>query len=159
MPTLHEWIDCVGLPVAKCNGYRRIKGLPPLDNATSPVADQQERKVVKSNPRKCSTSGPGTAMFGLLRELGIKAPKTCDCRKIEERMNNLGVDGCRANIDELAKAMDENQSKWEWSRRYFAWAMGGWSYATHPELWGVVNPKNPFPGLIELACRRCEKCQ
>lgn len=35
MPTLQQWIDCVNLPVEKCNGYRAIKGLPPLTSAAS----------------------------------------------------------------------------------------------------------------------------
>lgn len=33
MPTLQQWIDCRGLPVDKCNAYRRHRGLPPLSES------------------------------------------------------------------------------------------------------------------------------
>ena len=33
MPTLKQWIDCVNLPVAKCNKYRERHGLDALPGA------------------------------------------------------------------------------------------------------------------------------
>lgn len=39
MPSVQEWIDCDGLPAAKCNAYRRRRGLPPIPNARLPQLD------------------------------------------------------------------------------------------------------------------------
>lgn len=37
MPTLHEWLECDGLPVAKCNAYRSRRGLPMLEGGSPAV--------------------------------------------------------------------------------------------------------------------------
>lgn len=71
-------------------------------------------------------------------------------------MDRMGLAECRGKRDELAQRMRDNLDNWTWSRQFASWAMGAWSFATHPELWDVVDPRDPFPGLIEVACRRVE---
>jgi hypothetical protein len=97
-------------------------------------------------------------MRELLHEIGIDPPAQCKCRKIMARMDEAGIAGCRGRAAEFADAMRDNQKEWEWSRRWAAWASGAAAFVTHPEFREVIDPLDPFPGLVELACRRAEKC-
>lgn len=58
MPSLTEWIDCVGLPVEKCNGYRARRGLPLLENATPAPPDHQSINNKTTTIKGCGKSIP-----------------------------------------------------------------------------------------------------
>jgi len=70
---------------------RELAALPPAD-ATLP-------------------DGPGTKLRLLLAEAGIVA-KNCNCAATETRMNNLGVEGCRTEIESVCAEIVANAKNW-----------------------------------------------
>lgn len=127
MPTLQKWIDCEGLPVAKCNGYRRHRGLPPLpDNATAPPAGSQQKPgcgksrtaaTVKQPATEVWPPGPGTELLRMYEAAGV--PSCQACKDLARRMNEWGSSGCRERLDQIvaeimprAKAWVEKNRPW-----------------------------------------------
>lgn len=55
-------------------------------------------------------TGPGTELRALLGEMGY-TPKGCNCKSTEMRMNRLGVDGCRKQLDALCCEVMKNARK------------------------------------------------
>jgi len=82
--------------------------------------------------------GPGTQLREMLAEMGFH-PKGCGCQSTEAKMNGLGADGCREQLDELCAEIVRNARKW-----------------------GLAIPKgfDPLPyvrQLVEMAIQRAEQ--
>jgi len=82
--------------------------------------------------------GPGTQLREMLAEMGF-APKGCACQTTEAKMNGLGPDGCREQLDALCGEIIRNAKKW-----------------------GLAIPKgfDPLPyvrELVEMAIERAEQ--
>lgn len=95
--------------------------------------------------------GPGTELKTLLKSLGIEQSPTCDCNGKALQMDLWGVDGCRANFDQIVQWMRDGQGRWGWKDKLLAAAM-----AVKTGLAFKLNPMDPFPALVEEAIRRAE---
>lgn len=59
-------------------------------------------------------SGPGSELWRLLSELGIRHKPTCSCLSLAERMNAWGPDGCRSARAEIVAGMKANAREYGW---------------------------------------------
>jgi hypothetical protein len=59
-------------------------------------------------------SGPGSELWRLLSELGIRHKPTCSCLGLAERMNAWGPAGCRLSRAEIVEAMRGNAKEYGW---------------------------------------------
>lgn len=95
MPTLEEWLECRGLPVAKCNAYRSRRGLPLLEDSEQAVTEQRPVQTAVVRPR--TETPPRLPMPSLLqrvrtfmvaahRHQAAGAPM-CDDVQLEARLN------------------------------------------------------------------------
>jgi hypothetical protein len=67
-------------------------------------------------------------------------------------MDLWGVDGCRANQEQIVQWMRDGQGRWGWKEKMTA--------ATKAVTTGLafkLNPLDPYPGLIDEAIRRAEE--
>lgn len=95
--------------------------------------------------------GPGTELKKILSSLGIEAGPTCDCRARANEMDEWGVEGCKANRQQIIDWMREGQERWGWKDK--------WTGAARAVMSGLafkLNPLDPFPGLVDEAIRRAE---
>jgi len=90
--------------------------------------------------------GPGTELTKLFRELGIKPKSGCNCKALAAWMDRIGVAGCRKARDTLAR-LREKAGQFTWTEKVTA-AFRAVSAGI------IVNPADPFPGLIDLAIER-----
>lgn len=91
MPTIKQWLECEGLPVAKCNRYRERHGHSPLPNRTNVHESTADHK---KKPR-----GLGDTIAAITRATGLDvlAKRTakllgysdCGCGKRQAWMNGL----------------------------------------------------------------------
>lgn len=95
--------------------------------------------------------GPGTELRKMLASIGVHQIPGCDCLSKMIEMDVLGVEGCRAKQDDLAKYLKDNAPRW------------GWEGILNAAVWTVltgmvfrINPTDPFPSLIKEAIRRAE---
>lgn len=95
--------------------------------------------------------GPGTELKRILSSLGISPSPSCHCGKKMAEMNRRGVEGCRATKDEIAGWLREGQDKWGWASKVKAAAL-----AVTTGIAFKVNWADPFPDLVEEACKRAE---
>lgn len=160
MPTLQEWIDCKGLPVAKCNEYRQLRGQPLLeDNGTkagSVYKNPRKSKEKQENP-PLVLEGPGTEFAGLMSLLGINMSNDCGCKKYMFQMNEWGVEGCKQRYDEIVATIKEKSTSWGWGTQMLNWAKAGFAYLTNPEIRNRVNYKDPIPDLVTWAIELAEQ--
>jgi hypothetical protein len=64
-------------------------------------------------------------------------------------MNEAGIDGCKARRDEFAQRLRDKQHLWGWAEKAAI-------YARAVSIGLVLNPLDPFPGLVDEAIRRAE---
>ena len=95
--------------------------------------------------------GPGTELKAILASLGIQPSPTCDCRARANQMDLWGVEGCKANREQIIKWMRDGQQRWGWKDKLSATAA-----AVKTGLAFKLNPLDPFPSLIDEAIRRAE---
>jgi hypothetical protein len=75
----------------------------------SPVQQSSERlQAIEQG------SGPGSELWRLLSELGIRHKPTCSCLGLAERMNAWGADGCRLARAEIVVGMRLNAKEYGW---------------------------------------------
>lgn len=111
-------------------------------------ADRPEREI-RLWPKG---HGPGTELKALLKTLGIAENAHCDCNAKANQMDEWGVEGCRAEFDQIVGWMREGQSGWGWKDKLAAAAK-----AVTTGLAFQVNWSDPFPGLVRLAIDRAEE--
>lgn len=59
-------------------------------------------------------TGPGSELWRLLTELGIRHKPTCSCLSLAERMNAWGAGGCRLARAEIVEGMRTNAKEYGW---------------------------------------------
>ena len=93
--------------------------------------------------------GPGTELKAILRTLGINPGGSCDCNSKANKMDEWGVEGCRANRETILTWMREGQGRWGWKDKLAAAAKAVTSGIAFKLDWS-----DPFPSLIDEAIRR-----
>lgn len=95
--------------------------------------------------------GPGTMLASILRQLGIVSTVACSCKEKQRRMDQLGAQGCRDNLDEVVGWITEGAPQWGWADRLKAGAL-----AVATGLAFSINPLDPYRSLVLLAIERSE---
>ena len=95
--------------------------------------------------------GVGYELAALYKSLGINPPQNCTCRALAARMDSLGPAGCRAQEDELIKAMEENAAKYKWTDTLKA----GFK-SIGQGLAFKINPLDPLRSCLRIAIERAE---
>lgn len=160
------------MPTLKsANAFRVSHGLDPLPARTSGsggfsgtvrmgdigggAATTSDRPRLPPRPR----AQVGSAVESLLKSLGItsklkpeKAPDGAVCKPcstMKARLNNLPLEVVREKADEFADELRGraagDYSLWDWGKAAAAAVASGLAFR--------LNPLDPFPGLIEQACR------
>lgn len=96
------------------------------------------------------TGGPGTALAGLLRDLGLRWAKSCQCDQRAAQMNAWGIDGCRERRAEIVVWLNESAAQATWRQVLSA----GVSAAV---IGLAINPLNPGESLLDEALKRAER--
>lgn len=164
----HQYQNCTyqRLTPEKCDQWRINVGLLPRHD---PTAAPKARPPVTINgaPITGHPSPPsirplippaqvGDVLEQLLHSLGITelAPEMVDgapcppCQLMKSRLNNLGIAGCRGNIEEFAAELRERASEystWDWTKAAANAVLSGLALK--------LNPLDPFGSLLEEACR------
>jgi hypothetical protein len=147
------WEGRSGLSPEKEDAYRRAwrakwGGGPPVPEPTRTVRDDG------TTPRPGGLSrpvGPGTELKKLIAELGIKGWSGCGCEGLAAEMDRLGVSGVRERLDHYDALLREKAGEVGLVDKLRA--------AGNAVLSGLafrLDPRDPYPGLIEEACRRAE---
>jgi hypothetical protein len=97
MPTVQEYIECVGLPRSRCNKVRVRHGLEPLPIPASPAVNVAlPRMDHKQIPAKSRGLGDTIAKFtqatGIKRAVDAVSKATgipCGCGKRQEKLNQI----------------------------------------------------------------------
>jgi len=113
--------------------------------------------ITKHPPRKvvarCSsgklTTGPGSQLRAILRDLGVGDFPGCDCPARIAQMNEWGPAGCRENFATIRGWLLEGAAAdWLGTIKAAAAALAG----------GLpIDPLDPAGGLVRLAIERAEK--
>lgn len=96
-------------------------------------------------------SGVGTMLKSLIGTLDIPEQPGCNCDELRERMDDLGVEGCRKQRETLIATLRHNAAHIQWLAK--ATAIGP---AITSGLAFKVNPLDPIPGLFDEAVRLTE---
>jgi hypothetical protein len=86
----------------------------------------------------------------MLKDLGVTPKSDCGCNTDAAEMDKLGPDGVRAVAAKFAANMRERARKLGW----LAYAA---IVAKAVKRGLVFDPRDPYTGMIEEACRRAEK--
>lgn len=136
-PACHAW--------ATDERYRNAVPQP-----SAPITEEHRTRLWATLcvEQKCTA---GTKLKELLAWLGIeaKAGECVPCQDIAAQMDRDGLDWCRANavkISDHLRTMAADRSWGEWGKAALKSALIGL----------VLNPFDPFPGLVTEAIRRAE---
>ena len=147
-----------GLPLAKVNAFRESIGIPPLDELPE---QQLSAPIVHNNAQRppmqavsisapCPTctkpkmiaEGPGTELKAILKAKGV--PPCQDCDESAQRMNELGVDGCKAQIKELVEEILPRALRWVKANK-------PWAHALLPGVVEELEVRRRIKGYIKKA--------
>jgi hypothetical protein len=108
-------------------------------------------------PPHTTQGGPGTELASMLSEVGINPPAHCPCHETIQEMDELGVEGCKANRQRFIDRIEANAHKWGWGkvRTLHKVASVGVRSMINGLAWRV-NWLDPFPGLVDEAIARAE---
>lgn len=95
--------------------------------------------------------GPGTELKALLASLGLTPPGGCGCDDLAARMDAWGVAGCRERREDILARLRANAAKVGWLAKLKAGAL-----AVAVGLAFRLDPRDPYPGLLDEAIRRAE---
>lgn len=175
MPTLAEWIECVGLPIATCNGYRVRHGLPALTTHPERIPSRSgSQEKSSSRPKACKKPlGVGTELKARLADLDIPAAWCEGCKGRAAKMDREGIAWCKENRDLIVSWLIEAEGTFARTAAAEARRDGkeptaaqiqkaksaqrwrtGWAAATKM-IW--INPLDPFGSLVDEAIRRAEE--
>ncbi len=99
-------------------------------------------------------NGVGTALKGLLADLGVEAVSGCGCNDYAAQLNLWNVEGVQARREEIISWLKKNYKEQSWATVYKAIkasALAGWTGQGF-----VPNPLDVFGSLVDEACRRAE---
>lgn len=100
------------------------------------------------------SEGPGDAFFRLTRSLRLSPKRSCQCRQTLDRMNRLGVSGCKRERDVLIQQLRESAKEYGVGD----WMIAGLS-AWQRGLALKVAWLDPLPDLFDIAVARAEATQ
>jgi hypothetical protein len=95
--------------------------------------------------------GPGTELLNLNAQLKIRPKRGCKCHALAVRMDELGIEGCRAHRVELLAALAENYQLYGRLDKLTA--------AVHALATGIafrLDPRDPLGSLFDEALRRAQ---
>ena len=100
--------------------------------------------------------GPGTNLWNMLSDLGVRHTPNCSCEILMDLMDELGPEGCRREYKNLLHVMRKNKEGYGWSDYLRA--------GTNALLKGRVfkykiNPLDPLPSLLNAAISLTEEQQ
>lgn len=129
-----------------------VKGTPVrVDKPLRMVGPSYANRPTPPPPPVVIEHGPGTefeklgGIFGLNRDCNT-------CRLLKQRMNVLGVDGCREHFDELVAEIKKRFEDMKIGK--LEWAVAAARGIAAGLLFKIKDPLNPVPGLLEEAIRR-----
>lgn len=125
-----KWKICrheADLPGSKMDSYRVMWGLQPILEKKEPIKTPELLPQLIFHGRSLDDSektsveiiyGPGTELLLLYKSAGVPS---CDaCMDLAKRMNNIGVSGCRSNLDSIAAEILPRAM--EWLKNEHPWA-------------------------------------
>jgi hypothetical protein len=127
-----------------------IDPLPPLAEKPRPSGVAMTHRPPAPTTPHVPETGPGTALKEFFAMVGIAPETGCACQSLANRMNALGVDGCRREAANIVADIRE---------RAKAYPTETWLKAAALAVANgvILNPLNPFPGVLALAIRNAEK--
>lgn len=106
------------------------------------------------------SEGPGTNLWNMLSDLGIRHTQNCSCKILMDVMDGLGVEGCRREFKNLVHVMRKNRKEYGWED----YLRAGASAVLKGRVFKYrLNPLDPIPSLLNAAIslteEQEEKCQ
>ena len=78
------------------------------------IREMVHRQRAVTQPRKVYTLLPGDALERFFNKWGIKQKaETCNCRKVQNRMNALGPEGCTRHLEKLVHDVRASIIEWK----------------------------------------------
>jgi hypothetical protein len=112
------------------------------------------RAALGMKPREV---GPGEEFDALTKSLGLEKWEGCSCAAIRDDMNRAGVAGCREKRNHFIERIKANVatgiaanklSKWAWVKAACRAVRLGLAFK--------IDPRDPIPGLFDLAVNNAE---
>lgn len=75
------------------------------------LKDAQNKSVYKLSTPNSIENGPGTELKKLLKKIGIEASPNCSCNNRAKKMDEMGIEWCENNIEEIVDWLQEEASK------------------------------------------------
>lgn len=93
-----------------------VSRMPPCDKLTAKTAPPftiQKPAAVVPTPAisTMNLAGPGTQLKRLLSKVGIKATPNCSCNARARKMDEMGIEWCEQNIDEIVGWLKEEAKR------------------------------------------------
>lgn len=94
-----------------------VARMPPCDKLASkkahPPTVARAATVVPPSPpiSELNLAGPGTQLKRLLSKVGIKSTPNCSCNARARKMDEMGVEWCEENLDEIVGWLKEEAKK------------------------------------------------
>lgn len=98
------------------------------------------------------TSGPGTELIGIMKELGIEAKPNCSCKATAAKMDAWGIDGCEQHRDWIVQQIEANAAKWSWIEVLQIAARN----AVNPLALSLAFRENVYHALLDEAIARAK---
>lgn len=94
-------------------------------------------------------------MKNLLNSIGVTIRLGCRCKEMIKNMDIWGPQGCKLKKDEIIMVMEESAEQYSWKDYVMAAALS--ALILNVQVIGFkINPRNPFPGLVDVAIYRAE---
>lgn len=135
-----------------CNRKLRPPKLYPLHCSCGNVIEGVSDVEFSLLPLVEATSGPGTEMMGIMRELGIEAKPNCSCKATAKKMDQLGIEGCEQQRQWIVQQLENNAAKWSWLEVLQIAA----SNATNPLALSIAFRGNIYHALLDEAISRAK---
>lgn len=122
------------------------------------------RAEIQPTARKAVSSvedpgfGPGAELWGIFKELRIRTPRRCSCKRLRAWMNVIGPEMCRVRKNDITSSIKKNAKRWGIADKIMS--LG--SAMVRSVITGLIfkiDPTDPIPGLVEEAIIRAERKQ
>lgn len=121
----------------------------PLPTVNAELQASGVANAVRKNRPATATTGPGTELASLIKQLGGRESAGCGCADVVSRMNRWGVDGCKANRAAIVAQLSAAAAKWGMGD----WLAGGWKAVTSGAL-AWIDPLDPLGSMVDEAIKR-----
>jgi hypothetical protein len=121
-------------------------------------ASEREAELRAALDMKPRAVGPGEEFTGLIDTLGLTEWEGCSCSAIRSDMNRATVAGCRRDRDKFIERIKANVAAGVAAKKISRWA---WAKAAcravRMGLAFKIDPRDPIPGLFDVAVDNAEK--